>query len=154
MFHMDLLLNFPLINISMVISMNMTSFCCYKLFKFPVQIWTSGYKISMLLYTGYKAPTPLNHLNLLLTEKRAKYGKTWFHKFYMKNKRSSEEGSQKVEHRAKRKSSTETVAPVECVFCGEKERDLSKMSKKQKLQKAGKYHTSFQSPNVQHVESL
>ena len=48
----------------------------------------------------------------------------------MKNKRSSEEGSQKVEHRAKRKSSTETVAPVECVFCGEKERDLSKMSKK------------------------
>ena len=48
----------------------------------------------------------------------------------MKNKRSSEEGSQKVEHRAKRKSSTETVAPVECVFCGEKERDLSKMPKK------------------------
>ena len=38
MFHMNLLLNFPLINISMVISMNMTSFCCYKLFKFPVQI--------------------------------------------------------------------------------------------------------------------
>ena len=55
----------------------------------------------------------------------------------MKNKRSSEEGSQKVEHRAKRKSSTETVAPVECVFCGEKERDLSKMSKKQKLRKQG-----------------
>ena len=40
-------------------------------------------------------------------------------------------GSQKVERRrAKRKLSTETVAPVECVFCGEKERDLSKMSKK------------------------
>ena len=39
-------------------------------------------------------------------------------------------GSQKVERRrAKRKLSTETVAPVECVFCGEKERDLSKMSK-------------------------
>ena len=30
------------------------------------------------------------------------------------------------------KSSTETVALVECIFCGEKEEDLSKMSKKQK----------------------
>ena len=49
----------------------------------------------------------------------------------MKNKRSSEGNSQKVERsRVKLKSSTETVAPVECVFCGEKERDLSKMSKK------------------------
>ena len=46
----------------------------------------------------------------------------------MKNKRSSEGGSQKVERTAvKRKSSTETVAPVECVFCGQKEKDLSKM---------------------------
>ena len=46
----------------------------------------------------------------------------------MKNKRSSEGGSQKIERsRAKRKSSTETVAPVECVFCGEKEKHLSKM---------------------------
>ena len=51
----------------------------------------------------------------------------------MKNKLSSEGGSRKVEHsRTKRKSSTETVAPVECVFCGEKERDLSTMSKKRK----------------------
>ena len=49
----------------------------------------------------------------------------------MKNKRSSERGSQNVERsRAKRKSSTETVAPVECVYCGQKEKDLSKMSKK------------------------
>ena len=74
----------------------------------------------------------------------------------MKNKRSSEGGSQKVEHsRAKRKSSTETVAPAECVFCGEKERGLSKKQKQsQKLNAAGEYHTSFQSPNVQHVESL
>ena len=48
----------------------------------------------------------------------------------MKNKRSSEGGSQKIEHsRAKRKSSTETVAPAECVFCGEKERGLSKKQK-------------------------
>ena len=40
----------------------------------------------------------------------------------MKNKGSSEDGSQKVEHiRAKHKSPTETVAPVQCVFCGEKE---------------------------------
>ena len=65
-------------------------------------------------------------------------------------------GSQKVERsRAKRKLSTETVAPVECVFCGEKERDLSKMSKKQKqsqkLHAVGEYHTRFQCANVQHV---
>ena len=72
----------------------------------------------------------------------------------MKNKRSSEGGSQKVERsKAKRKSSTETVAPVECIFCGEKEKYLSKMSKKkkkqsQKLHAAGEYHTRFQSPNV------
>ena len=40
----------------------------------------------------------------------------------MKNKRSNEDGPQKVEHiRAKHKSPTETVAPVQCVFCGEKE---------------------------------
>ena len=77
----------------------------------------------------------------------------------MKSKRSCEGGSKNVEHsRTKRKSSTETVGPVECVFCGEKEMDLSEMSKKQKqsqkLQAAMEYHTSFQSPNVQHVESL
>ena len=65
-------------------------------------------------------------------------------------------GSQKVERRrAKRNLSTETVAPVECVFCGEKERDLLKMSKKQKqsqkLHATGEYHTRFQCPNVQHV---
>ena len=42
--------------------------------------------------------------------------------FLMKNKRSSVDGSQKIEDiRAKHKSPTETVAPVECVFCGEKE---------------------------------
>ena len=49
----------------------------------------------------------------------------------MKNNGSSEGGSQKVEHsRAKRKSSTETVAPVDCVFCREKEKGMSKMSTK------------------------
>ena len=49
----------------------------------------------------------------------------------MKNKRSREGGSQNVERsRAKRKSSIETVALVEWVFCGEKESDLSKMSRK------------------------
>ena len=74
----------------------------------------------------------------------------------MKNKRSSEGNSQKVERsRVKLRSSTETAAPVECVFCGEKERDLSKMSKKQKqsqkLHATGEYHTRFQCPNVQHV---
>ena len=50
------------------------------------------------------------------------------------------------------------MAPVECIFCGEKERDLSKMSKKekqsQKLHAAGEYHTSFQSPNMQYVARL
>ena len=39
----------------------------------------------------------------------------------MKNNRSSKGGSQKVEcSRAKHKSSIETLAPVEGVFCGEK----------------------------------
>ena len=53
----------------------------------------------------------------------------------MESKRSSERSSQNVEHkRAKRKSSTGTVALVECVFCGEKERDLSK-----KFQKSRNY---------------
>ena len=56
------------------------------------------------------------------------------------------------------KSSTETVALVECIFCGEKEEDLSKMSKKQKQSQKqhalGEYHTRFQSPNVQHVKFL
>ena len=48
----------------------------------------------------------------------------------MKNKLSSEGGSQKVERsRAERKSSTETVASVECVFCGEKVRDCQKYQK-------------------------
>ena len=51
----------------------------------------------------------------------------------MKNKHSSKRGSQKLEHsRATCKSSTETVALIECIFCGEKGRDLPKMSKKQK----------------------
>ena len=77
----------------------------------------------------------------------------------MKNKRSSERGSQKLEHsRAKRKSLTETLVPRKCIFSGEKERDLPKMSEKEKqslkLYAAGEYHTSFQSPDVQHVESL
>ena len=77
----------------------------------------------------------------------------------MKNKCFSEGSSQKVEHsRAKLKSPAVTVGPAEYVFCREEERDLAKMSKKQKqsqrLHIAGEYHTSFQSPNAQHVESL
>ena len=68
-------------------------------------------------------------------------------------------GSQQLEHsRATCKSSTETVALIECVFCGEKEIYLPKMSKKQKqslkLHTAEECHTSFQSPNVQHTEFL
>ena len=60
----------------------------------------------------------IESLELLLTEKQAKYHKTCFHKYYMKNKHSSEGGFQNVERsRAKRKSSTETVVLVDCVFC-------------------------------------
>ena len=75
---------------------------------------------------------------------------------FKKNKRSSR-GSQKVENsRAKCKSLTETAAPVEPVFCIEKEKDLPKMLKKQKqsqiLWAAREYHTSFESPHMQHVE--
>ena len=48
----------------------------------------------------------------------------------MKNKCSSEGDFQKVEdNRVKRISSNETVALVECAFCGERERYLSKMSR-------------------------
>ena len=78
----------------------------------------------------------------------------------MKNKRSSEGGSQNVEHtRTKSKSSTGTAAPVECIFCGEKERNIS--NKCQKCRNSlkndthrGEYHTCFHSPNVQYFESL
>ena len=64
----------------------------------------------------------IESLELLLTEKRAKYHKTYFHKYYLKNKRSSKKGSQKLEHiRATRKSSAETVVLGECVFSGEKD---------------------------------
>ena len=73
---------------------------------------------SMLPNTGYKTPTPLNLLN-----------------FYW------------LKSRAKRQSSTETVAPAECISCRGEKRDLSKMSKKlkqsHKLRAPGKYHTSF-----------
>ena len=65
----------------------------------------------------------------------------------MKNKHSSEGGSQKAEHsRAKRKSSTETVAPVEYVFCEEQKKKKQKQSKK--LHAAWEYHRSFQSSCV------
>ena len=48
----------------------------------------------------------------------------------MKNKRFSEGVSQKVEHsRAKRKSSTETLAPVDCIFCCGKKRICKKCQK-------------------------
>ena len=68
----------------------------------------------------------------------------------MKNKRSSERGFQKVERsRAQLKSSTETVAPVECVFCGEKEKDLSKMPKKQK--QSQKLHAAGKMCSMSHL---
>ena len=73
----------------------------------------------------------IESLELLLTEKRAKYHKTYFHKYYLKNKRSSEKGSQKLEHiRATRKSSAETVVLGECVFSGEKEGGFAKNVRK------------------------
>ena len=50
----------------------------------------------------------------------------------MKNKRSSESGSQKVEHsRATRKSSTEIVAPLEC-FLWRERKGFAKNVKKAK----------------------
>ena len=104
----------------------------------------------MLLY--------IESLELLLTEKRAKYHKTCFHKYYMKKKHSSEGGFQKVERsRAQRKSSTETVAPVECFLWRERKgfvKNVKKQKQSQKLHAAGEYHTRFRRPNVQHVASL
>ena len=76
----------------------------------------------------------------------------------MKNKRSSEGGSQKVEYsRAKRKSSTETLAPVDCIFCRGKKGICQKCQKSRtvpQIHAVGEYHISFQSLNVQHVEFL
>ena len=78
----------------------------------------------------------------------------------MKNNRSSEGGSQKVEHsRAKRKSSTETVAPVDCVFCREKEKGYVKNVNKNRnslrnyKQQEGTTQV-FRAFNEQHVEFL
>ena len=77
---------------------------------------------SILLYIGYKASTPLIS-QTILTEKRAKHHKTCFHKYFMKNKRSSKEGSLEVEHsRAKCKSATETAAPRNAFFVVERNR--------------------------------
>ena len=64
----------------------------------------------------------------------------------------------KIEHSsAKRKSATETVAPVECVFCEENERDLPKMSRNQKVLRNDTQQgntTRFQISHVYHVESF
>ena len=58
---------------------------------------------------------------LLWIEVSVKYHKIRFCKYYMKSKRSSEEGSLKVQHgRTKCKSATETAAPWNVFFCGEK----------------------------------
>ena len=55
----------------------------------------------------------------------------------MKNKRSSDRCSQKVEHsRAKRKSSTETVAPVEC---GEHTREARSCGQFSSIYRSNKY---------------
>ena len=73
-----------------------------------------------------KRTQSIESLELLLTKIEAKYHKKiCLHKYSMENKCSSEGGSQKAEQsRAKHKSSTETVASIEYVFCGEKERYL------------------------------
>lgn len=59
--------------------------------------------------------------------------------------------------RAKYKWTTETIAPVDCIFCEKKERHLLIMSKKQKqsqkLYAEWEYQASFQRRNAQHVES-
>ena len=77
----------------------------------------------------------------------------------MKQKRLEQEKEDRInkQSRPKRKS-TESVFPIECLFCEKEEGDLSKMSKKQrqsnKLHAAGEYHTSLQNPNIRHVTDL
>ena len=74
--------------------------------------------LSRLLYMWYKAPTPLNLLNFYWLKKRAKYHKRCFHKYYMKNNRSSEGGSQKIEHKAKRRAKHKSsIEPVSSRIC-------------------------------------
>ena len=73
----------------------------------------------------------------------------------MKNKRSSAEGSLKIEHsRAKCKSATETAAPRNVFFVERKRFVKNFKEQPQKLHIAREYHTGFQSPNVHQVESL
>ena len=87
---------------------------------------------------------------LLWIDVSVKYHKIRFCKYYMKSERSSEEGSLKVRHgRTKCKSATETAAFVV------RNRFVKNVTEQpQKLHIAGEYHTRFQSPNVQQVESL
>ena len=59
--------------------------------------------------------------------------------------------------RSKRKTSTD-LFPVQCIFCDEKEKDTSKMSKEQKkshqLHAAGQFHSSSKKSNNEHVNKL
>ena len=92
---------------------------------------------------------------LLWIEVSVKYHKIRFCKYYMKCKRSSEEGSLKVQHgRTKCKSATETAAPWNIFFVAKNTFVKNVTEQPQKLHIAGEYHTRFQSPNVQQVESL
>ena len=92
---------------------------------------------------------------LLWIEVSVKYHKIRFCKYYMKSKRSSEEGSLKVQHgRTKCKSATETAAPWNIFFVAKNTFVKNVTEQPQKLHIAGEYHTRFQSPNVLQVESL
>ena len=103
---------------------------------------------------------PFSHLNSIFTEIDAKYYHTstllYYEQKYQKligdSSKDVSSDSTGCSARMKRKSSQ--LPTIQCIFCDEKEKDFSKKSKKQKLHVAGEFHTSFQKPNVQHVNSL
>ena len=70
----------------------------------------------------------------------------------MKKKRFDEESFSGLATTRVKQKSADNKALLQCVFCGNHEKDLSKMSKKQKpshkLYATGEYHTTLKSPNI------
>ena len=102
-------------------------------------------------------------LNNLLCEHSAKYHKTCYSRYNaqkLKRKASEEQNlSTLATSKSKRKSSTEHQKSIpECAFCGENEKDLSKMTPEGKrvhrLHAAGELHSSSNKANAKHVEDL
>ena len=96
------------------------------------------------------AQSLLSHLK----KYQAKYHKSCFSKYnaqkLSRNKEDFETSSQSLANsRGKRKRTSDIT--VVCVFCGQKEKDLSKMSKKEKvthrLHAAGELYTTVSNPN-------